>query len=84
MKTPTWLVEIIVCPDTHQRVALASEELLAKLNEKIALGKLRTKSGGTVSEPLTAGLIREDQKVIYAIRDDIPVMLIDEGIEVPQ
>ena len=34
-----------------------------------------------VSEPLDEGLIREDDKVLYPVREDIPIMLIDEAIE---
>jgi uncharacterized protein YbaR (Trm112 family) len=31
-------------------------------------------------EPLDGGLIRGDRKMLYPIREDIPVMLIEEGI----
>ena len=32
------------------------------------------------AEPLDGGLIRADRKMLYPIREDIPVMLIEEGI----
>jgi uncharacterized protein YbaR (Trm112 family) len=34
-----------------------------------------------VIEPIEAGLVREDAQYLYPVRDDIPVMLIGEGIE---
>ena len=48
----------------------------------IAAGGAKNKGGKKVEEPLVAGLVREDKKVVYPIRDGIPVLLIDEGIEV--
>jgi uncharacterized protein YbaR (Trm112 family) len=36
--------------------------------------------GKKVDTPLDAGLITEDGETIYRIDDDIPIMLIDEGI----
>ena len=30
---------------------------------------------------LEEGLIREDDKILYPVREDIPIMLIDEAIE---
>jgi uncharacterized protein YbaR (Trm112 family) len=36
-----------------------------------------------VKEPLSDGLVRQDGKVLYPVRDGIPVMLADEGIPLP-
>jgi uncharacterized protein YbaR (Trm112 family) len=35
-----------------------------------------------VSEKLDGGLLRADRKILYPVREDIPVMLIEEGIPV--
>ncbi len=75
------LLEILVCPETKQPVALATPERLEELNQKIRGGALRNRSGETVEKELTEGLIREDQRVLYPVDDGIPVMLIDESIE---
>ena len=37
-----------------------------------------------VAEPIDGGLIREDGKILFPIRQDIPVMLIDQGIPLGQ
>jgi uncharacterized protein YbaR (Trm112 family) len=74
------LLDILVCPETKQAVALASSGELDEINKKIQAGILKTKAGETVEEVLQAGLLREDKAVVYPVRDDIPVMLIDEAI----
>jgi len=75
------LLEILVCPETKQPVALAGEEILAQLNEKVAAGSVRNRGGDKVERPITEGLIREDAAVLYPVDDGIPVMLIEESIE---
>jgi uncharacterized protein len=74
------LLEILVCPDTKQPVKPAGEELVKKLNRKIDEGSLKNKAGEAVQEKMDAGLVREDGKMLYRVVEDIPIMLIDEGI----
>jgi len=74
------LLEILVCPETKTAVHLAEEPLLARVNLEVAEGRLTTRGGKTVAEELEAGLVREDGRLLYPIRDGIPVMLIDEAI----
>ncbi len=81
MPVSTELLEILVCPETKQPVAMAGDELLTQLNEKIAAGKQRNRGGDKVEKPIAEGLVREDGKVLYAVDDGIPVMLIEESIE---
>ncbi len=75
------LLEILVCPESRQPVAVAPEDLLAKLNGEIAAGTLRNRGGDAVTNPIAEGLLREDGKILYIVDDDIPVMLIEESIE---
>jgi uncharacterized protein YbaR (Trm112 family) len=75
------LLEILVCPETKQPVALAPKALLDELNAKIAKGELRTRGGEPVKQPIAEALIREDRKILYVIDDSIPVMLVEESIE---
>lgn len=74
------LLAILCCPETKQDVALADDALIARLNATIEKGELKNKAGQPVSEKLDGGLIRSDRKILYPIREDIPVMLIEEGI----
>jgi uncharacterized protein len=74
------LLAILCCPDTKQEVSLADEALIAKLNEAVSRGQLKNRANKPITEPLDGGLIRADRKVLYPIREDIPVMLIEEGL----
>lgn len=74
------LLAILCCPETKQGVSLMDSHSLERLNAGIEKGELRNKAGQPVKEKLDGGLIRKDQKVVYPIRDQIPIMLIEEGI----
>ena len=74
------LLAILCCPETKQDVRLFTRAELAALNEKIAEGNVKNASGVAVTEKLDGGLLRADKKILYPIREDIPVMLIEEGI----
>ena len=75
------LLAILACPETHQALSLADAAVLEGLNARIEAGTARTAAGATVEERVEAGLLREDRKVLYPIRDAIPVLLVDEGID---
>ncbi|HIG86736.1 MAG TPA: hypothetical protein EYQ25_06825 [Planctomycetes bacterium] len=74
------LLKILACPKTHQPLSEANSDVLDQVNGAIAGGGVQNIGGDAVQEALEAGLVREDGKVVYPIRDGIPVLLIDEGI----
>lgn len=78
------LLAILCCPDTKQPVMLADDLLIEKVNGAIDRGSLKNKAQKPVTEKLDGGLIRSDSKILYPVREDIPVMLIDEGIPLEQ
>ena len=75
------LLDILVCPETKQAVSPAGEDVVSKLNEQVASGSLRNRGGDPVTASIVEGLIREDGKILYIVEDSIPVMLIEESIE---
>jgi len=75
------LLEILVCPETHQPVKPADVDLLKGLNGRIEAGGLKNHQGDLVSKPIEEGLVREDGQCLYPIEDGIPNMLIDERID---
>jgi uncharacterized protein YbaR (Trm112 family) len=77
------LLEILVCPETQQAVAPASDEILDRLNAEIDQNRLRSRGGQRVTTRIAEGLVRDDGKILYVIDDGIPVMLIEESIELP-
>lgn len=77
------LLNILRCPDTRQKLALAEPVLIAQINEAIVASRLRNRGGNPVSEKIDGGLVREDGKFVYPIRANLPIMLIDEAIALP-
>lgn len=75
------LLDILVCPETKQTLTQAGADLLAKINEDIEAGSLRNRGGDKVETAISEGLLRADGKVVYIVDDDIPVMLVEESIE---
>jgi uncharacterized protein YbaR (Trm112 family) len=74
------LLDILVCPESKQPVRQADADTLARLNAAIARGGVMNRGGQPVTEPVLEGLVREDGLLLYPVRDDIPIMLIDEAI----
>jgi len=78
------LLEILVCPDSKQSLHLADNELVQIINKKISDKSLNNKVGDVVIDTIDEALVTEDGKILYCVRSDIPVMLIDEAIELSQ
>jgi uncharacterized protein YbaR (Trm112 family) len=74
------LLKLLCCPETHQQLHPADAALLEQLNQKIAAHTLVNRTGKPVSEKLAGGLVRADGAILYPIRNNIPVMLVEEGI----
>jgi uncharacterized protein len=78
------LLDILCCPETKQNVTIADGGVVEKINAKIKDGTLKNRGGEIIKEKIDAGLLREDKKFLYPIREDIPIMLIDEAIPYDQ
>jgi uncharacterized protein YbaR (Trm112 family) len=78
------LLALLVCPETHQDVVLATPLEIAQLNEAIRKGLVKTAAGSPVDQPVEGALIRADHTIAYPIRDGIPVMLVSEGLALPR
>ena len=76
------LLDILVCPESRQPVAMADAEVLERLNAAVAAGSAVTLGGEPVGDAVSEGLLREDGRILYPVRDGIPIMLIDESIDI--
>ena len=74
------LLDILRCPETHQRLSPAPPEIIGNLNERIRAGQVRNRAGQTITEPLEAALLREDKRVLYPVRANLPILLIQEAL----
>ena len=78
------LLEILRCPETMRPLRIAEDDLIGRINAAIAGGQVKNKAGEAVAEALQSGLLREDEALVYPVRDDIPVLLVEEGITLDQ
>ena len=78
------LLDILARPENKTKVTLADPGLIEKANGAIEAGTLAHRAGETIEEKIEGGLVREDRAYMYTIRDDIPIMLIDEAIPLDQ
>lgn len=74
------LLDILCCPETKQHLKYLGSEEVAGINKAITAGTLKNRGGEAIRQNIDAGLLREDGQWLYPIRNDIPIMLIDEAI----
>jgi uncharacterized protein YbaR (Trm112 family) len=74
------LLSILVCPDDKTPMRPATDAEIGAVNRRIEAGAVTNRRGQTVTSAISEGLVRRDGRYLYPIRDDIPVMLIDEAI----
>ena len=78
------LLEMLRCPEDKSELAPADAALVARINARIAAGRMVNRGGRTLERPIDAGLVRAGGDVLYPVVDGIPRLLMDEGILVSQ
>ncbi len=75
------IFELLCCPDTKQPVTELDAAKVALLNKAVSSGKLKNSGDKVVKERMDTALVREDGKIAYPVRNNIPIMLIHEGFD---
>ena len=78
------LLEILCCPVSKTPLVILNQDKLDTLNSAIEAGDALYIDGKKVTAPLQEGLMTEDSKVIYAMQDNIPILLEEQGIGITQ
>ena len=78
------LLDIICCPVTRSGLELLPERELATLNELIAAGRIKNREDVLVEQPLSEALVTRSAKLIYPVRDGVPVLLEEQAMPLQQ
>ncbi len=74
------LLALLVCPKTKESLIMADEETVKSLNKKIQKGGVVNLGGEKVTEKIEAALLAKESKIVYTIKNQIPVLIYEKGI----
>lgn len=77
-----WLLEILQCPITHERLHPATVDVVHELQELQQRGELHNRLGLVVEDELESGLVNESHEFFYVVTDNIPSLLPGEAIPI--
>ena len=75
------LLDLLVCPATHQPLHRLDGKQRDALNTAIAAGTVRRGDGRTETQAVADALASRDGKQVYRVDDGIPVLLVDESLQ---
>ncbi|HAI59392.1 MAG TPA: hypothetical protein DCM32_05890 [Xanthomonadaceae bacterium] len=75
------LLDLLVCPATHQPLHRLDAAQRERVNAAIARGELKRGDGRNETAALADALATRDGRSVYRVDDGIPVLLIDEALD---
>jgi uncharacterized protein YbaR (Trm112 family) len=69
---------------TRSPLEILPERELAVLNQRIAAHRIKNRDDAVVEEPLEQALVTRSGKLVYPVRDGIPVLLEDQAMPLAQ
>ena len=77
---PDHLIEMLRCPLDGSTLRAADADLLERLNQAAAAGRLKNHADRLVEAPLSDALVNDARTVAYPVHDEIPHMLGQDAI----
>ena len=74
-------LNMLRCPESRERLRRADDCVVADLNRAIAAGRLCNRSGQRLTGAISGLLVRDDGRIGYPVIDGMPILLIDEAID---
>ena len=75
------LLDIICCPVTPQPLEYLDQARLGQLNQAIRDDKALNSADQVVSEEFSEALVTRDARLVYPIRNGVPILLEEESID---
>jgi len=75
------LLDIICCPLTKMPLELLDSDRLGRLNSAIQAGQIKNHVAKQLTDEFREALVTRDGRLVYPIRDGIPVLLEEESID---
>ena len=75
------LLDIICCPVTRLPLEILDTTRLDALNSAIRNGTVHNASDEPVQQAFDEALISRDGRLVYPVRDGIPVLLAEESVQ---
>jgi len=75
------LLDIICCPVTKLPLELLDRDRLDRLNTGIESGAVRNHADDPVTGELSEALVTRNGRLVYPVRDGIPILLEEESID---
>lgn len=78
MAVDALLLALVRCPETRQLLAPAPAALLARVESE----RWPTRAGAPPAARVEEALLREDGRLLFPVRNGIPILLLEESIPV--
>ena len=75
-----WLLEIMKCPLSGERLTIADAELVDRLRQQQRDHQLLSHKGIPIADPFDSGLVNQSRTYFFRIADGIPTLLPDEAV----